>query len=237
MEGPLRSVDLRGLSSEGLRNVMNAVGMMQAFKSKELGYQRAQQAAKTRAAALLQSQRVDDRFRAEKLAYDRGKVSYSPIREVNGRQVRDTRDDRGLILESVDLGPVEATPEKVETLAQKRKLELDLAKIDSWMGDPEADPETLRGYKDFYNINTKGDYKWVIQPGEDPKKVPAWVPLLGGKDIPGTGGEPTLQRMPIGTAPAPQVGTAPQGALDYLKSNPGVATQFKAKYGYLPEGF
>lgn len=30
---------------------------------------------------------------------------------------------------------------------------------------------------------------------------------------------------------------APQSAIDYLKSNPAVAEQFKFKYGYLPEGF
>jgi hypothetical protein len=29
---------------------------------------------------------------------------------------------------------------------------------------------------------------------------------------------------------------APQSALDYLKKHPEVKEQFKAKYGYLPEG-
>jgi hypothetical protein len=31
--------------------------------------------------------------------------------------------------------------------------------------------------------------------------------------------------------------TAPQSALDYLKTNPGAIDQFEAKYGYRPEGF
>lgn len=237
MEGPLRNVDLRGLSSEGLRNVMNVAGMVQKFKSSELARQHEVRASKIKAQALLKSQQVDDRLKAEKLAYNRGQVSYSPVRKVDGRQIRDTRDDRGMILESVDLGPVEAKPEKVETIAQERKLAMDLNKIDSWMADPDADPETLRGYKDFFNVNTKGDYKWVVQEGEPARKVPAWVPLLGGKDIPGTGGEPTLERVPTEFQPVSQVGTASQEALNYLKINPNVASQFKAKYGYLPEGF
>ncbi len=208
--------------------------MVQQFKARELAAQRTQQASRTKAQALLKSQQVDARFKAEKLDYERGKVSYSPIREVNGRQIRDTKDDRGLIIESVDLGPVEARPEKVETLAQKRKLDLDLAKIDTWVSAPDADPEQLRGYIDFFNTNTKGDYKWAMQPGEEPKKIPSWVPLLGGRDRPFSGSEPTLERVPIGAQPVSQVGTAPQGALNYLKANPNVAAQFKAKYGYLP---
>lgn len=31
--------------------------------------------------------------------------------------------------------------------------------------------------------------------------------------------------------------TAPQSAIDYLKQNPNLKDQFKAKYGYLPEGY
>lgn len=34
---------------------------------------------------------------------------------------------------------------------------------------------------------------------------------------------------------AKQTGTAPQSAIDYLKSNPQLKDQFKAKYGYVPE--
>ena len=30
---------------------------------------------------------------------------------------------------------------------------------------------------------------------------------------------------------------APAAAIDYLKKNPNQAAAFKAKYGYLPEGF
>ena len=36
---------------------------------------------------------------------------------------------------------------------------------------------------------------------------------------------------------AEQEAKAPQGAIDYLKANPQAADQFKAKFGYLPEGF
>ena len=39
------------------------------------------------------------------------------------------------------------------------------------------------------------------------------------------------------SAKQPQTqGEAPQGAIDYLKANPQAAEQFKAKFGYLPEG-
>jgi hypothetical protein len=34
----------------------------------------------------------------------------------------------------------------------------------------------------------------------------------------------------------PNDNVAPQGAIDYLKSNPELKEQFKAKYGYIPEG-
>ena len=33
------------------------------------------------------------------------------------------------------------------------------------------------------------------------------------------------------------MGAAPQAAIDYLKANPNTKEQFKAKFGYLPEGF
>lgn len=36
--------------------------------------------------------------------------------------------------------------------------------------------------------------------------------------------------------PTVQTNTAPQAALEYLKSNPGTKDAFKAKFGYLPEG-
>jgi len=240
MEGPLRNVDLRGLSPEGLRNVLNAAGMMQKFKAQEVARLQNVQLAREKMTSAANKQQIDNRFKAEKLAYDRGKISYSPVRKVNGRQIRDTLDDRGIIVEkNVDLGPVEVKPEKVETIAQKRKLGLDLAKIDGWLSSPTADIETLKGYKDFFNTNTKGDYKWVVQPGEAPKKVPSWVPIIGGRDIPGTKTDTKLERVPIGVGPIESVsqGGAPQGALNYLMANPGAANQFKTKYGYLPEGF
>jgi hypothetical protein len=41
---------------------------------------------------------------------------------------------------------------------------------------------------------------------------------------------------PIGGEKPSKTGTAPQAALDYLKSNPSQKEAFKAKYGYLPEG-
>jgi hypothetical protein len=49
------------------------------------------------------------------------------------------------------------------------------------------------------------------------------------------------QSLGMGTAEPTEKATptaeAPQGAIDYLMSNPQVAEQFRAKYGYLPEGF
>jgi hypothetical protein len=35
----------------------------------------------------------------------------------------------------------------------------------------------------------------------------------------------------------PNVAPAPPEALDYLRQNPGMAAEFRAKYNYLPEGF
>ena len=48
-----------------------------------------------------------------------------------------------------------------------------------------------------------------------------------------TGGQ---QQVSMDGGQAGQV-QAPAAAIDYLKKNPNQAAAFKAKYGYLPEGF
>ena len=55
---------------------------------------------------------------------------------------------------------------------------------------------------------------------------------------PGSGGQPTLHE-PVPTVETPPVTKAPQASIEFLKADPSEynLSEFKKKYGYLPEGF
>lgn len=214
----LGNIDLRGLSPEAVRNVLGVAMSMKKMQQGEAARgdsQRKAAAARELAAAKAEAEE-------SRIIYGRGKQKYSPVRKVGGRQVRDVFDDRGRFVETADFGAVDMPVSRPETPVQKRKLDMDLAKIEGWIRDPNADSNTLKGYIDYFNTNTSGDYKYGVVKGEAPKK-------FFGFEYGGTGD--SIEQIQEG------IQIAPQTAIDFLTTNPQAAEQFKAKYGYLPEGF
>ena len=137
------------------------------------------------------------------------------------RRIRETLDASGRVIATEDLGaakedfkpnlfetpsgiievpvggdiPADATPLTTRTLDltenQRAKLNQDLAKIEGWITDPEADPRGLMGYINYFNKNAAPDnpYTYEVFP-----EIPGSAFL--GITNPLTGTDERVIRMP-----------------------------------------
>lgn len=100
----------------------------------------------------------------------------------------------------------------------------------------EQDPTKAKALGNkILTMNRKDPKTWQIATREEP--VDPTDPTAGMRKVPYAVNlaDPT-QVIELGGQGGQQPTPAPQAALDYLKKNPGQASAFKQKYGYLPPG-
>jgi len=154
-----------------------------------------------------------------------------------------TPEQRRYILAAEDAGMVVLRDESGAAISASEILR----QMNQYLMFDDLDDAAFEGQRNARNRKaqslTTGLPSWLFDGDDEGAKQRnarrEWVRGFDGKRKPKPAQPSVLEQeglVPSTSAPAP-FKPAPQGAVDMLRQNPRLAKDFKAKYGYLPEGY